>query len=147
MRCFRLTVHSRNLGQCYQASQSSYQTPRKLPGSRLILMRKPCLFGPVDNHRYEFHLLYVWVRSANLAVERVRERVRRGGHNVPEYQIRRRYDRSRHNFINLYIPLASSWSAFDNTKRPMVSIADGGLGRQTILFRPDLWAMLSAGIE
>jgi predicted ABC-type ATPase len=94
---------------------------------------------------YEFHLLYIWVRSADVAVERVHARVRRGGHNVPEDQVRRRYERSRHNFVRLYSPLASSWSVFDNTERPIVAVADGGRDKETRVFRQDLWASFAAG--
>lgn len=41
---------------------------------------------------YAFQLMFLWLRSADLAVQRVRERVRAGGHDVPEEVIRRRYD-------------------------------------------------------
>src|SRR3712207_6585578 len=40
---------------------------------------------------YEFNLMLLWLRSPELAVERVRQRVRAGGHNIPESVIRRRY--------------------------------------------------------
>jgi predicted ABC-type ATPase len=42
---------------------------------------------------YEVHLIFVWLRSVDLAIERVAERVRRGGHSIPPEQIRRRYQR------------------------------------------------------
>src|SRR5829696_8192436 len=40
---------------------------------------------------YEFHLIYLWLNTVELAIERVRERVRGGGHNVPDEVVRRRY--------------------------------------------------------
>src|SRR5205085_2449598 len=40
---------------------------------------------------YEFNLLFLWLRCAELAVRRVRERVEAGGHDVAEEIIRRRY--------------------------------------------------------
>lgn len=64
---------------------------------------------------YELHLVYLWLTSADLAVERVAERVRRGGHAVPEAIIRRRYIKSLYNFFNLYRPIADSWLMLDNS--------------------------------
>ena len=40
---------------------------------------------------YQFHLTFLWLKSADLAVSRVNERVKLGGHFVPESAIRRRY--------------------------------------------------------
>jgi len=40
---------------------------------------------------YTFHLVFLWLPSADFAVARVAERVRMGGHDVPEETIRRRY--------------------------------------------------------
>jgi predicted ABC-type ATPase len=40
---------------------------------------------------YRVHLLFLWLGSADLAVSRVAERVRLGGHDVPEAVVRRRY--------------------------------------------------------
>jgi predicted ABC-type ATPase len=47
---------------------------------------------------YTVHLVYFWLESAELAVVRVAERVRAGGHAIPEETIRQRYDRSLANF-------------------------------------------------
>ncbi|MBA3713481.1 MAG: zeta toxin family protein [Pyrinomonadaceae bacterium] len=64
---------------------------------------------------YEFHLIYLWLSSVNLAVERVRERVSMGGHSVPEGVIRRRYVKGVRNFLELYEPLADTWGVYDNS--------------------------------
>jgi predicted ABC-type ATPase len=40
---------------------------------------------------YQFHLIFLWLQNADLAVFRVNERVRTGGHSVPEATIRRLY--------------------------------------------------------
>lgn len=65
---------------------------------------------------YEFHLYYVWLSSSDKAVERVSERVKDGGHDVPEETIRRRYLRSIQNFFRLYTPIARFWAALDNSR-------------------------------
>ena len=68
------------------------------------------------NDGYRFQLMFLWLRNADLAVERVRERVRAGGHDVPEQGIRRRYDAGLRNFWKLYRPLADAWSVYDNSE-------------------------------
>lgn len=64
---------------------------------------------------YVIHLIYLWLASAELAVLRVRERVKQGGHDIPEPVIHRRYQRSMGNFFNIYRPVANSWLMLDNS--------------------------------
>jgi len=64
---------------------------------------------------WEIHVLYVSLKSPSLAVARVRDRVRRGGHGVDALIIRRRFHRSVHNLFNLYLPLAHNWRIYDNS--------------------------------
>jgi predicted ABC-type ATPase len=53
--------------------------------------------------------------SDEVAVQRVRDRVRRGGHSVPEPIVRRRYRRGIENFFRIYMPLADAWRFYDNS--------------------------------
>jgi predicted ABC-type ATPase len=89
---------------------------------------------------YEFQLLYLCLRSAELAVERVRSRVRLGGHNVSAHVIRRRYESSARNFFQLYRPLADTWGMYDNSTldapRP---VAVGRRDEFTKVLQQDLW--------
>jgi len=62
---------------------------------------------------YEFHLLFIWLPNAEMAVARVADRVRSGGHNVPEETIRRRYQSGLSNFFKLYRPMATTWQFYD----------------------------------
>lgn len=48
------------------------------------------------------------------AVARVAERVRQGGHHVPEATIRRRFVAGRRNFERLYRPRVDAWALYDN---------------------------------
>lgn len=64
---------------------------------------------------YLFHLTFLLLDSPELAVSRVQERVRLGGHSVPEEIIRRRYKTGLKNFFELYKPIADSWQIYDNT--------------------------------
>ncbi len=64
---------------------------------------------------YKIHVFFLWVRTVDLAISRVQERVLRGGHDVPESVVRRRFDRSARNFLSHYRQLADSWTLFDNS--------------------------------
>ena len=64
---------------------------------------------------YELHLFFLWVESVDLALSRVRERVMRGGHDVPEPVVRRRFDRSIRNFLLYYRRQSDFWTLFDNS--------------------------------
>lgn len=65
---------------------------------------------------WHVHLLVLWLRSSELAVNRVAERVRAGGHDVPPAIVRRRYAAGLRNFFHLYLLLADSWQLFDNSE-------------------------------
>ncbi len=71
---------------------------------------------------YTINLIYFWLRSPDLAIERVARRVASGGHSIPEDVIRRRYDRGRRNLIELYLPLCDSWIVYDNQGKRILSI-------------------------
>nr|VFJ76555.1 MAG: Predicted ABC-type ATPase [Candidatus Kentron sp. FW] len=70
-----------------------------------------------DGWRVE--LYYLWVPSIDVSINRVAERVRHGGHNIPAKIIARRYPRSVHNFIYYYAPLCNLTVCINNsTKKP-----------------------------
>lgn len=62
---------------------------------------------------YRIVLISLWLPDANLAVNRVASRVLQGGHNIPEVDIRRRFDSGLRNFFDLYQALADDWLLFD----------------------------------
>ena len=75
---------------------------------------------------YHVHLAYIWSPSPELNIARVAGRVRAGGHNIPLDVIRRRYAGGLRNFFELYLPLADSWSIYDNASgRAVRAVADG----------------------
>jgi predicted ABC-type ATPase len=89
---------------------------------------------------YRFQLTFVWLRSPDLAVQRVRGRVRAGGHDVAEEVIRRRFSKGLRNFWNLYMPLADAWSVYDNSSSPdPVLMASGRTARSVEVIEPEYW--------
>jgi len=69
----------------------------------------------LKRHGYGVSLFYFSLRSAALAVRRVKLRVQLGGHNVPADIVKRRFSRSIANFFCLYQPLLDEWTLFDNS--------------------------------
>lgn len=92
---------------------------------------------------YQFHLIYLWLESPQLAVERVRARVISGGHNIPEPTILRRYERGRLNFNNLYQPLADSWQVFNVSTSTPQTIAFGDKIEGANILKKDLWQTIT----
>lgn len=68
-----------------------------------------------------------------LAVERIKLRVRNGGHHIPEVIVRRRFGRSLTNFVRFYKPLGDSWTIFDNSGGIPKMIAFEESGKTEIL--------------
>ena len=95
---------------------------------------------------YEFHLVFLWLPSADFAVRRVADRVRIGGHDVREETIRRLYDSGLWNFFGLYQPLATTWRMYDNSRwtRPKL-IAWGGASLKDKVLDRRLWQQVKRG--
>jgi len=87
---------------------------------------------------YAVHLFYYWLRAPEVAISRVAERVRAGGHFVPDETIRRRYSRSVRNFLDLYRPVVTTWQVYDNTNGHSRLFAFHNSFFETIV-DPDLW--------
>lgn len=89
---------------------------------------------------YEFHLMYFWLRSPELAVQRVKQRVREGGHDVADEIIRKRYVSGVRNFFSLYRPLANSWGLYDNSvyNNPRL-VAVGAESDAPTIFQEEVW--------
>ena len=62
---------------------------------------------------YIVKLHFLSLPSANVAVARVAERVRQGGHNVPEDVIRRRFASGLKNFESIYKAMVDEWTLYD----------------------------------
>jgi predicted ABC-type ATPase len=65
---------------------------------------------------YVVSLYFLWLPTVQLALERIAVRVRGGGHNVPEEDVRRRYRRGIRNLFQVYRPLLDSWVVYDNSR-------------------------------
>lgn len=65
--------------------------------------------------QYEIIIYFLKLPSVEFAIERVKLRVAQGGHNVPESDVIRRFERSWTNFQEVYKQLTDSWTVFDTS--------------------------------
>ncbi len=81
--------------------------------------------GQLRKYAYSIRIVYVFLENPESCIERVKIRVMKGGHHVPEADIRRRYYRSKHNFWNQYRQLADSWLLVYNSDEGFQGVALG----------------------
>ncbi len=91
---------------------------------------------------YTIILIYIYLESEELAIQRVADRVARGGHSIPSEVIRRRYKRGLANFSRLFQIVADSWVLYDNSSTSPKLIARKGLGLDTDVFNADIWSSI-----
>ena len=93
---------------------------------------------------YRVYLIFLWLPSHEMSIARVAERVRSGGHYVPDNVVQRRSQRGLSNFFNLYKPLADQWRFYDNTDFDGAKlIANGCYNQENNLVNPQLWQHLT----
>lgn len=97
---------------------------------------------------YRVHIVYLWLPVVDLALARVADRVRGGGHAVPERDVRRRFERGRRNFFMVFRPLADRWRLYDASDLggPRL-VASGGRHRSTKVRWPDIWRQAAGEYE
>ncbi len=123
------------------APESAYIT-----ASRLMLQKVKYLFGRREDFCIETTLatrsllkmvkhaqdigyyvtvLYFWLQSPEIAIERVALRVKAGGHDIPQETIRRRYQMGLNYLFHNYMQACDKWILADNSTPPFQIIAEG----------------------
>lgn len=92
---------------------------------------------------YEVTLLFFWLSSPEMAIERVAKRVSQGGHNIPIDIIHRRYYRGINNLLKLYIPICDNWMIVNNMNVYPDIIAEGKPGVETVILNTDIWNIIN----
>jgi predicted ABC-type ATPase len=82
---------------------------------------------------YKIHLFFLWLPEVSLAINRVQDRVRQGGHSVPESDVRRRFYRGLKHLLVEYRPLLDEWIIFDNSGETPKKVAFGTLEKREIV--------------
>lgn len=65
---------------------------------------------------FEIYLTFLWLDNPELAINRVAQRVKQGGHNIPTETIFRRYYAGIKNLITHYLPIADEVMVMDNSQ-------------------------------
>lgn len=83
---------------------------------------------------WEVQLIYLGVGSVDIQLERIRGRVAKGGHDIPEATVRRRYDRSLER-LREAATMVDAVTVFDNGDvklLPLFSLRNGKLKWETV---------------
>jgi predicted ABC-type ATPase len=88
---------------------------------------------------FKVHLFFLWLPTAEIAIARVAARVAAGGHNIPEPDIRRRYERGIRNFFDIYSILADTWEVYDTSFNRIALMASGRGDSNVEILNPDSW--------
>lgn len=91
---------------------------------------------------YKVSLIYFWLNSAELAVNRVLQRVSEGGHNVPIDVIYRRYQAGINNLFQIYMPRVDFWMLVDNSFLPRVVVAEGNQRTEEQIYELELFNLI-----
>jgi predicted ABC-type ATPase len=74
---------------------------------------------------YRVEIVFLKLASVTLALRRIADRVKQGGHHVPATDVRRRFDRGWKNFETTYRGLADAWAVYDNSGETCQLIQEG----------------------
>ncbi|MFH0702233.1 MAG: AAA family ATPase [bacterium] len=74
---------------------------------------------------YNTVLIYSFVDNPQICIERIKVRVRTGGHYVPDEDVIRRYYRSKNNFWKKYKDIVDEWTVFYNGLERSILVAKG----------------------
>ena len=91
---------------------------------------------------YKVKLLFFWLPTYKMAINRVAIRVVEGGHNIPKDVIQRRYFRGIENLFEIYLPLCSSWIIFDNENESKLIAEKNNFG-EIIIADNFKWSLIS----
>lgn len=89
------------------------------------------LIKEAQKRGYFITLIYFWLNTPELAINRVNIRVSEGGHFIDDSTIRRRYAKGIYNLFKLYQPVCDHWIIVDNSNTPFEVIATGGKDKIT----------------
>ena len=96
---------------------------------------------------YRVSLLFFWLRTPELAIQRVAERMEKGGHGVSTTIIKRRYVSGINNLFKLFVKEVDYWDIYDNSDTPRIQIACGGREAETTVFDDSLLKQIQSYVK
>ena len=91
---------------------------------------------------YEITLIFLWLNSVELAIERVSVRVKEGGHGIPTNTIIRRHEAGIKNLFQIYLPIVDNFLIFDSTESIPIPIASKLLNQSINIIDASKWQLL-----
>jgi len=76
------------------------------------------LLRKLKEYGYTINMFYLWIPDVRLAMARIEERVRHGGHDIPKAVSSRRYNKSLYNLFNVYMRIIDNLLIYDNSVEP-----------------------------
>ena len=91
---------------------------------------------------YQVTLLFFWLESVDMAIDRVARRVKEGGHHIETEVIRRRYTRGLKNLFEIYLPLVSEAMIYNNSFGVPELVASKTFGKKFEVINDAIWEKL-----
>lgn len=91
---------------------------------------------------YDIVTIYFWLNNPDLAIERIQERVKKGGHFIPNKTVIRRYYRGIKNLFDYFLKRSNYWLVIDNSKEIPDILAEGIRDIDHEIFNKDTWELL-----
>lgn len=92
---------------------------------------------------WQINLLFLWLPSPEISLERVAKRVKNGGHSIPPDVVVRRYASGLRNLVDLYIPLVDAFAIYDNSDYKRTLVVERMSGHKTLIHDPSRWAAIT----
>lgn len=95
---------------------------------------------------YRITIIFLWLPSPDIALKRVAQRVRQGGHGIATDVVIRRYWTGLRNLQRFYLPLASSAFIYDNSDDGRLLVFESTPAAE-LIHDPTRWKMIREAIE
>lgn len=105
------------------------------------------LVSQAQKQGYKVSLIYFWLNSPELAINRVAQRVSNGGHDIPREVVLRRYQAGINNLFEIYMPCVDYWLLADNSPTPRVIVAEGGRNITTEVHDVELFNTIQSYVK
>jgi predicted ABC-type ATPase len=99
------------------------------------------LISEAKKKGYTVILIFFWLESVELAQQRVKNRVSKGGHDIPPEIIERRYRRGLSNFLNFFRAASDIWILYDNSSDTPQIVAQGS-EFESLIYNSDIWSQI-----
>lgn len=83
--------------------------------------------------KYLITIMFVYLNEPEISIDRIKVRVSKGGHHVPDEDVRRRFERGINNFWNIYRQMSDNWILINNSETSFEQVAIKGSKNYEIL--------------